>query len=74
MIMCSVCDRCLGQLTEGTVLILQDDTSHAVDNWKAFAVIHGVEYYSEGESAVMALRRALSKVEDLDVEADLASD
>jgi hypothetical protein len=34
-------------------------------------VIDGTEYYSEGENAVMALRRALSNVEDLD--ADLVS-
>jgi hypothetical protein len=35
-------------------------------------VIDGVEYYSEGENAVTAVRRVLAKVEDL--EADLASD
>jgi hypothetical protein len=71
VITCSVCDDCLGRLTQGTVLILKDETSHDVDNWKAIAVIDGVEQYSEGENAVAALRRALSKVEDLD--ADMAS-
>jgi hypothetical protein len=51
---------------------LQDETSHAVEDWKAVAAIDGVEYYSEGESAVMALRRVMAKVEDID--ADMASD
>ena len=70
--MCTTCDTCLGKLTQGTVLILQDETSYDVDNWRAVAAIDGTEYYGEGESAVMALRRALSKVERLD--ADMASD
>ena len=72
VIMCSACDDCLGKLTQGTVLITQDETSYDVENWKAVAAIDGVEYYSEGENAVMALRRALAKVEDLNVEADTA--
>ena len=54
-------------LREGTVLILQDETSRAVDNGRAIATIDGVEYYSESESAVKALRRALAKVEDGEV-------
>ena len=70
--MCTPCDKCLGKLTEGTVLILQDETSHVIDNWKAVAAIDGVEYYSEGESAAIALRRVMAKVEDID--ADMASD
>jgi hypothetical protein len=70
--MCSVCDNCLGKLTQGTVLILQDETSYDVDNWKAIAAIDRVEYHSEGENAVMALRRVMAKVEGLD--ADMASD
>jgi hypothetical protein len=63
--MCSVCDNCLGKLTQGTILIFQDETSYDVENWKAIAAIHGVEYCGEGENAVMALRRALSKSEVL---------
>ncbi len=73
MIVSSACDNCLGKLTQGTVLIVLDETSFDVDNWRAVAVIGGVEYYGEGESAVMALRRALAKV-GVDVEADMASD
>ena len=65
------CDTCLGKLTQGTVLILKDQTSHDVEDWKAVAAIDGVEYYSEGESAVTALRRVMAKVEDLD--ADMVS-
>ena len=57
-----------------TPLILQGETSHAVDNWKAVAVIDGTGYYGEGENAVMALRRALAKVEGFDVEEDMVSD
>ena len=72
VIMCSACDNCLGKLTQGTVLILLDETSYDVENWKAVAAIDGVEYYSEGENAVTALRRVMAKVEDL--EADMASD
>ena len=70
--MCTPCDNCLGKLTEGTVLILKDETSHDVEDWKAVAAIDGVEYYSEGENAAMALRGVMAKVEDL--EADLALD
>lgn len=67
----SACDDCLGKLAQGTVLILLDETSHDVDNWKAIAAVDGVEYYSEGENAVTALQRVMAKVEDL--EADMAS-
>ena len=70
--MSKLCDTCLGKLTQGTVLVLKDETSHDVEDWKAVAAIDGVEYYSEGENAVMALRRVMAKVEDLD--ADMASD
>ena len=70
--MCTPCDTCLGKLTQGTVLILKDETSYDVENWKAVAAIDGMEYYSEGESAAMALRRVMAKVENLD--ADMASD
>ena len=62
------CANCLGKLTQGTVLILKDETSHDVEDWKVVAAIDGVEYYSEGENAVMAVRRVLSKVEGFDVE------
>ena len=69
--MCTLCDTCLGKLTQGTVLILKDETSHDVEDWKVVAAIEGVEYYSEGENAVMALRSVMAKVEGRD--ADMVS-